>query len=110
MRIISKRTLKQFWQQYPQAEQPLKAWFDEAEMALWDNPNELKLYYRTASIITNKRVVFNIHGNDFRLVVDIECRLKIIFIVWIGTHGAYDKIDVTNVNYVKTHSNRTRIR
>ena|ERR1700722_18105419 len=107
MRIIAKRTLQQFCERYPQTEQPLKAWFDEAQFASWNSPNELKQQYRSASILSKKRVVFNIHGNDFRLVVDIEYRLKIIFIVWIGTHGEYDKIDITTLHYVKTHSNRT---
>ena len=106
MRIIAKRTLKQFWTRHTRAEQPLKAWFDEAQAALWDSPNELKRQYQTASIISSKRVVFNIHGNDYRLVVDIEYRLRIIFIVWAGTHSQYDKIDVTKVQYVKTNSKR----
>ena len=110
MRIIAKRTLKQFWERNPLAEEPLKAWFDEAQSASWDSPNELKLQYRSASIIAKKRVVFNIHGNDYRLVVDIEYRLKIIFIVWVGTHGDYDKINVTKVQYVKTNSKRNRLR
>jgi mRNA interferase HigB len=87
MRIIAKRTLKQFWDLHSIAEQPLKAWFDEAQAAEWRSPNELKVHYRTASIISRKRVVFNIHGNAFRLVVDIEYRLGILFVVWIGTHA-----------------------
>ena len=110
MRIIAKRTLQQFWERHPQTEQPLKAWFDEAQSASRDNPNELKRQYRSASIIGKKRVVFNIHGNDFRLVVDIEYRLKIIFIVWIGTHGEYDTIDITTLHYVKTNTNRAGVR
>ena len=91
---------------HPLAEEQLKAWFDEAQSASWHSPNELKLQFRSASIISNKRVVFNIHGNDYRLVVDIEYRLKIIFVVWVGTHGEYDKIDVTKLQYVKTNSKR----
>jgi mRNA interferase HigB len=110
MRIIAKRTLQQFWERHPQTEQPLKAWFDEAQFAAWESPNELKQQYRTASIISKKRVVFNIHGNDYRLVVDIEYRLKIIFIVWIGTHREYDKLDITKLHYVKTNPNRAGVR
>ncbi len=110
MRIISKRTLKLFWKQHPSAEQPLKSWFDEAMKASWNSPNELKLQFGNASIISDKRVVFNIHGNTFRLVVDIEFRLQIIFIVWVGTHQEYDKLDVREIHYVKTDSKRKTIR
>ena len=109
MRIISKRTLTLFWRKHPASEQPLKSWFDEAINANWRNPNELKLQFGNASIISDKRVVFNIHGNAYRLVVDIEFRLQIIFIVWIGTHHEYDKIDVRKVEYVKTDSNQKAI-
>ncbi len=106
MRIISKRTLKLFWEQHASAEQPLKSWFDEASKAAWSTPNELKRQFGNASIVSDKRVVFNIHGNAFRLVVDIEFRLQIIFIVWVGTHQDYDKLDVKDIDYVKTDSKR----
>lgn len=99
MRIIAVRTLKQFWEGNPQSRQPLWSWYEEVELAQWNDPNELKEQYRNASIINGKRVVFNIHGNTYRLVVDIEYKLKILFIVWIGTHKEYDKIDVKTVNY-----------
>lgn len=102
MRIIAVKTLKEYWEEFPQAEQALLSWYDEAEAASWSNPNELKAQYRNASVLTDKRVVFNIHGNTYRLIVDIEYRLKIIFIVWFGTHKQYDKIDTKKVSYVKT--------
>jgi len=102
MRVIAVKTLKDHWEIFPQAEQALLAWYEEVEAAQWSNPNELKEQYRSASILTDKRVVFNIHGNTFRLIVDIEYRLKIVFIVWFGTHKQYDKIDAKKVNYVKT--------
>lgn len=110
MRIIAKRTLTKFWVRHPIAEHPLRSWFDEAAVATWANPNEVKQQYGTASIISQKRIVFNIHGNAFRLIVDIEYRLSIIFIVWIGTHREYNTIDARNIRYVKTHPNRTRLR
>lgn len=75
------------------------SWYEEAISANWDSPNALKEQYHNASIINHKRVVFNIHGNSFRLIVDIEYRLKIVFIVWFGTHKQYDSIDVKNVYY-----------
>ncbi len=110
MRIIAKRTLNLFWEQHPDVEQPLKSWFDEAAKATWRTPQELKVQFGNASIISNKRVVINIHGNAYRLVVDIEYRLQIMFVVWVGTHSEYDKIDVKKVEYVKTDSKRKTIR
>jgi mRNA interferase HigB len=103
MRVIAVKTLKDHWEICPQAEQALLAWYEEVEAARWSNPNELKEQYRSASILTDKRVVFNIDGNTFRLIVDIEYRLKIVFIVWFGTHKQYDKIDAKKVSYVKTN-------
>jgi len=102
MRIIAVKTLKDYLKKYPQAEQALLSWYEEAEDASWNNLNELKSKYQSASVLTNKRVVFNIHGNTYRLIVDIEYRLKIIFILWFGPHKQYDKIDAKKVSYVKT--------
>lgn len=102
MRIIAVKTLKQYAKKRKEAEQSLFAWYEEAGKASWKNHNELKEQLRNASIVGAKRVVFNIHGNKYRLVVDIEYRLQIIFIVWIGTHKEYDKIDAKKIMYVKT--------
>lgn len=99
MRVIAIKTLKQFWEKTPSSEQPLWSWYEEVEKANWSNPNELKEQYRNASVINSKRVVFNIHGNSYRLVVDIEYNFKIVFIVWIGSHKDYDRINVKAVNY-----------
>lgn len=101
MRIIAVKTLKDYWTKNPLCKQSLLAWYEEVEAAKWNHPNELKQQYLNASIINEKRVVFNIHGNSYRLIVDIGYRLKIVFIVWIGTHSGYDKIDVKKVNYDK---------
>src|SRR5271157_4621084 len=103
MRVIAIKTLKECWEEFPQAKQSLLSWYEEAEAAQWNNPNELKEQYRNVSVITGKRVIFNIHGNTFRLIVDIEFRLKIVFIVWFGTHKQYDNIDTKKVKYVKTN-------
>jgi len=103
MRVIAVKTLKEHWARFPIAKQALLAWHEETETAQWINPNELKQQYRSASILTDKRVVFNIHGNSFRLIVDIEYRLKIVFVVWFGTHSQYDKIDAKKISYVKTN-------
>lgn len=101
MRVIAVKTLRDYWAKNPLCKQSLLAWYEEATAATWKNPNELKLQYRNASVINEKRVVFNIHGNSFRLIVDIEYRLQIVFIVWIGTHKEYDKINVEKVSYDK---------
>ncbi|MDR0792907.1 MAG: type II toxin-antitoxin system HigB family toxin [Chitinophagaceae bacterium] len=103
MRVVAAKTLKEYISHYPQAEQALLAWYEEAETNDWGSPHILKAQYGSTSILTDKRVVFNIHGNTFRLIVDIEYRLKIVFIVWFGTHKEYDKIDAKKISYVKTN-------
>ena len=97
MRIIARSTLRSFWEQYPNAEQPLKAWFYEASRANWQSPSDIKSLYRNASILANNRVVFNIKGNDYRLIVHVRYDIGIIFIRFIGTHQEYDKIDATTI-------------
>ncbi len=97
MRIIARRTLRMFWEQHADAEQPLRAWYAEAKTAAWKTPGAIKTRYRSASIVANNRVVFNIGGNKYRLVVAVRYDLGILFIRFIGTHADYDKIDVTTV-------------
>ena len=97
MRIIARSTLRSFWEQYPDAEQPLKAWFYEASHADWQSPSDIKSLYRHASILANNRVVFNIKGNDYRLIVHVRYDIGIIFIRFIGTHKEYDKIDASTI-------------
>ena len=106
MRIIAVKTLREFWKQYPSAEQPLKTWVEDVQDAEWQSPQEVKAKYRHASIITGKRIVFNIKGNDFRLITDIEFEISLVFIVWIGAHKEYDSINAKTVRYVKTNKNR----
>ena len=103
MRIIAVKTLKEHEKEFHQAEQALFSWYDETTLAEWNNSAELKGQYRNASILNNKRVVFSIHGNSFRLIVDIEYRLKIVFIVWFGTHKQYDNINAKEISYVKAN-------
>ena len=101
MRIVKESTLKELCKlrKYKQAEESIKAWIYEFRYSDWSNAQELKAKYRNASIISAKRVVFNIKGNEYRLIVDIEYKLKIVFVVWFGTHAEYDKIDVKTVSY-----------
>lgn len=103
MRVIAVSTLKIFWAQNKNSEQALKSWCQEVKNISWESPNELKEQYRNASILTNKRAVFNIKDNSYRLIVDIEYRLKIIFVVWVGIHKEYDKIDAKFIKYVKAN-------
>lgn len=103
MRVISVKTIKLFSNSHKTASQSLLSWYEEMRKAEWKNHNELKAQFSNASIITNKRVVFNIHGNHYRLIVDIEYRLGIVFVVWIGSHKEYDQIDSKTVRYVKAN-------
>ncbi len=103
MRIIAVKTLQRIWEKNPSLKAPLTAWYSEVEESDWTSPNDLKAHFGNASILSSKRVVFNVQGNKYRLIVDIEYRLKIVFIVWFGTHGEYDGIDAKNVEYDKTN-------
>jgi mRNA interferase HigB len=99
MRIISRKALREFWEkrEYADAEQPLKAWFQEASKADWANPATIKNDYRNASIVGGSRVVFNIGGNKYRLVVKVNYAYRVMYIRFVGTHRQYDEIDVTEV-------------
>ena len=103
MRVIAIKTLKDYINEFHQAEQALLSWHEEVVSALWPTPNELKAQYKNASVLSERRVVFNIHGNSYRLIVDIEYRLKIVFVVWFGSHKEYDKINAKTISYVKTN-------
>ncbi len=107
MRIIARRTLREFVESLaghkdqPAVTAALDAWFDEARKASWKSTADVKRRYATASIVTAERVVFNIKGNDYRLVVAIDFEKSIVWIKWVGNHKAYDKIHVTEVRYDK---------
>ena len=94
MRVVAKRTLREFWERFPDAEEALKAWFAEAEAATWLNPVGIKEKYRSASILKDSRVVFNICSNKYRLVVKISYKNAVVLIRFIGTHKEYDAVDV----------------
>lgn len=97
MRIIAKRTLREFWERYPEAKEPLLAWYREVEKQDWDTPAEVKAKYGGASIVGDNRVVFNIKGNDYRLVVKINYPYRVVYVRFVGTHAEYDGIDVEEV-------------
>ncbi|TGE13925.1 type II toxin-antitoxin system HigB family toxin [Hymenobacter elongatus] len=97
MRIIAKAPLREFWEQYPAAALPLQVWYKDTSQAVWHTPNDVKAQHGNASIVGNNRVVFNIKGNDFRLVVAINYAAGIVFIRFIGTHAHYDKINAATL-------------
>ncbi|MEQ6120061.1 type II toxin-antitoxin system HigB family toxin [Reichenbachiella sp. MALMAid0571] len=99
--IITRRTLNRYCVQYPEAAEPLKKWYYELKREDFNNSNELKNVYKNASIVADNRVVFNIGGNKYRLVVRINFAYKAIQIKWFGTHKEYDKIDVVKVQLKK---------
>ena len=99
MRIISRKTLRMFWEkpQHADAEQALKTWFREASNADWTTPAQIKDAFASASIVSNNRVIFNICGNKYRLVVRVNYPYRIMYIRFIGTHAQYDRINVAEV-------------
>ena len=97
MHIVAVRFLRSFWEKHPDAEQALKSWLDEARKARWSQPAEIKERYRSASILKNRRVVFNIKGNDYRLVVSVAYRYQAVYVKFIRTHTEYDAIDADAV-------------
>ena len=97
MRVIAKKILREFWTKHSDCEQQLKAWYQETSNAEWKNTNEIKLEYPTASIIGDSRIVFNIKGNSYRLIVKINFDYQMIWIRFIGTHAEYDKINAKSI-------------
>lgn len=93
MRVISRRTIRAFWDEYHDAKIPLVNWFKEINKAPWKNFNELKAQFRSASVVGNDRVVFIIKGNDYRLIAAIDYKKQILWIRFTGTHKAYYKVN-----------------
>ena len=105
MRIIARRTLRQFVDRLAgdknqrSVKNALDAWFAEVSNATWTSAADVKALYATASVISGERIVFNIKGNDYRLVVAVDFQKRIVWIKWLGTHADYDRIDVAKVTY-----------
>lgn len=97
MRIIAISQLKTFWQKYPDSEQSLLAWIDEVKKANWQTPADIKGQFRHASVLKSRQVVFNIKGNDYRLVVAVAYRYSALYIKFVGTHKQYDAVDADTV-------------
>ena len=97
MRIIARRTLREFWEKHADAEQPLRAWDHDVRKADWSSPTDVKRVYANASVVGENRIVFNIGGNKYRLVVHVAYRYRRVLVKFIGTHGEYDRIDAATV-------------
>ncbi|MBN8570986.1 MAG: type II toxin-antitoxin system HigB family toxin [Ignavibacteria bacterium] len=97
MRIISRKTLREFWEKHKDCEQQLKSWYKEAEEAYWKSPKDIKKDYPSASILADNRVVFNIKGNTYRLIVKINYDYGMVWIRFAGTHAEYDKINAEKI-------------
>jgi len=97
LRVIAKKILREFWETHPDCEQQLKAWYQEANDIVWVNPNDIKKEYPSASILQDNRVVFNIKGNNYRLIVRINYSYQMVWVRFIGTHAEYDKINASKI-------------
>jgi mRNA interferase HigB len=97
MRVVKRRTLIEYWETHPDIEQALKSWYYEARNAHWKKPDDIKRKYRSADILPGNRVVFNIKGNHYRLVVKIHYNTGVVYIRFIGTHAEYDRIDAEKI-------------
>jgi mRNA interferase HigB len=97
MRVISRRALREFWRRHPRAEGPLRTWYAIAHRSEWRGPADVKRDYQSASFRAGSRVVFNIKGNDYRLVAAIRYDKAIVFIRFVGTHAQYDRIDAATI-------------
>ncbi len=97
MRIVAITTHQAFWEKHPDAKAPLQAWYALASRAKWQSPSDIKAAYRNASLVANERVVFNIKGNDYRLVVLVRFGQGLMFIRFVGSHSQYNKIDLSTI-------------
>ena len=97
MRIIAISTLRNFWEVHADAEEPIKAWYQEAKAADWSTPHQVKAMYRNASVVGDNRIVFNIAGNKYRLIVKFNYAYRIGYVRFAGTHAEYDRINAEEV-------------
>ncbi len=93
MRVISRKTLREFWEKHSDSRQPLQSWFADVKHANWKKPSDIKVVYRNASFLSNNRVVFNIKGDNLRIIVGVQHSFGIVYIRFVGTHKEYDRIN-----------------
>ena len=97
MHVIALKTLRRFWERHPDTEEYLRTWHGKVERSNWETPQQVKADYPNASIIGGDRVVFNVRGNNYRLVAHINYRAKEVYVRFIGTHAEYDRINAREV-------------
>ncbi|MCB5945386.1 type II toxin-antitoxin system HigB family toxin [Acidocella sp. KAb 2-4] len=97
MQIIAKRTLRLFWEKHPRAEAPLRAWFATVSAAQWKAPADVRAQFGSADFVADSRVIFDIAGNNFRLVAHVSYGFGRVLVKFVGTHAEYDKIDAGTV-------------
>lgn len=97
MRVIAKKTLREFWMKHSDCEEQLKSWYREAIEANWNSPQDIKTDYPSASFLQDNKVVFNIKGNKYRLIVKINYDFGMIWIRFVGTHAEYDKVNASKI-------------
>jgi mRNA interferase HigB len=97
MRVISRKKLREFWERHPDARSSLESWYEDVKHADWTMPDDIKTVYRNASFIAHNRVVFNIKGNQYRLIVLVQYTYRLVYIRFVGTHQEYNKVDVKTI-------------
>ena len=97
MRVISRKILREFWEKHPDAHQPLQAWYADVKHADWKKPSDIKNAYRNVSFLASNRVVFNIKGNNYRVIVVVQYSYGVVYIRFVGTHKEYDRINAETV-------------
>ena len=97
MRVFAKKILREFWKKHNDSEEQLKTWYKEVSKTNWQTPANIKSEYAKASILKNGRAVFNIRGNKYRLIIDINYKRQWCFVRFIGTHKDYDKVDAEKI-------------
>lgn len=97
MNVVARRTLVEFWRRRPTAQGPLSAWFEIARAAEWRTPNDIKAQFNSADFVGDNRVIFDVGGNKYRIVVRVSYRFKQVLIKFVGTHAEYDRIDPETV-------------
>lgn len=99
MRLVAIKTLRDYWQAHPDSEQPLRAWADDVRQAQWRQPADIKLRYPSASVLKDRRMVFNIKGNQYRVVVAIAYQFQAVYVKFVGTHAEYDRVEADSVEH-----------
>lgn len=100
MQVIARRTLRQFWERHPQAERPIRSWFAAVSKARWTGPADVKRQYgTTVDFVGDNRLIFDLGGNKFRLIVHVSYTFGRVLVKFIGTHADYDRIDPETVTW-----------